>query len=57
MDTAKQVPVITYHPKAANASLERLRRLSGVVALQRPVVIPPLWDDDEPQQTSERAND
>jgi hypothetical protein len=57
MDTAKRVQVITRHPKAADASLEQLRRLAGIVALRHPVPTPPLWDDEEPAPTTERAGD
>jgi hypothetical protein len=57
MDTAKRVQVITHHPKAADASLEQLRRLAGIVVLRHPVPTPPLWDDDETPPATECASD
>ncbi|HEY7065268.1 MAG TPA: ester cyclase [Chloroflexota bacterium] len=43
----KLVPATTHHPKSADASVEELRKLSGIVSLTRPVPRGDFFDDDE----------
>jgi hypothetical protein len=57
MDTIKPVPVITHHPKAPDANIEKLRALSGIVEMQGPVPMPALWDDEDAASATERARD
>jgi hypothetical protein len=57
MDTAKQVPVTVHHPKAPGASIEALRRLSGVVALTRPVPDVSMFDEEPDEVPLSRARD
>jgi hypothetical protein len=57
MATAKRNPVVQHHPKDPHASLDKLRRLSGVVALKRPVADRHLLDETDVEPPATRARD
>ena len=57
MDTAKQAPVVQFHPKAPGATVETLRRAIGTIPYYGPVVPLDLDDAAAPSEASERASD
>ncbi len=62
METIKRVPAVTHYPRTAEPSIEALRRLSGVVALTRPVPPVDFFSDEEDEDQDanwpeERAGD
>jgi hypothetical protein len=57
MASAKRTPVVQHHPKAPHASLDKLRRLSGVVALNRPVADRHLLDETDAERPAPSARD
>ncbi len=57
MDTAKQAPVTVHHPKVPGASIEALRRLSGIVTLTCPVPDVSMFDEEPDEVPLPRARD
>ncbi|MHB8576547.1 MAG: hypothetical protein ACYDCQ_14590 [Dehalococcoidia bacterium] len=43
--TPRLKPGMTFHPRSPDASIERLRALAGIFALNVPVPSSRLWDD------------
>ncbi len=46
---------LRHHPRAADASLERLRELAGIIQLKEPVPFTPFLDCEDGDQLNERA--
>jgi hypothetical protein len=57
MARTKQVPSIEYHPKAPDASPERLRRLAGSIPFRGEVPSTKFLDQPEDTPAAERARD
>ena len=57
MDTAKTVRLIEHHPKAPDASPERLRQVLGSIPLQGPAPSTKFMDDPDDEQSAERERD
>jgi hypothetical protein len=57
MAQIKQVPLVEYHPKAPDASPERLRRLAGSIPFKGEVPSTKFLGQPEEAPTTERARD
>ncbi|HLH26117.1 MAG TPA: hypothetical protein VK066_26670 [Chloroflexota bacterium] len=57
MALPKQVPLIEYHPKAADANTERLRRLAGSIPFKGEVPSTKFLDQPEEGPKATRASD
>jgi hypothetical protein len=57
MQTAKQVPLTQHHPKAPDASVEKVRALAGIVRLTQPVPTVPGLERLADDRPAERAGD
>jgi hypothetical protein len=57
MAQTKQVPLVEYHPKAPDASPERLRRLAGSIPFKGEVPSTKFLDQPEEAPATERACD
>jgi hypothetical protein len=57
VDRPEQVPFVEYHPKAADASPERLRQLAGSIPFTGEVPSTKFLDQPEDSPAAERAGD
>ncbi len=57
MALAKQVPLVEYHPKAPDASPERLRQLAGSIPFKGEAPSTELLGQPEEDSAVERARD
>jgi hypothetical protein len=55
MEPVRLVPTATHYPKTADASIEALRRLAGIVSLTRPVPKTDIFEDDEDFDADDEA--